>query len=204
MKKLVPWKTRKAIHKSLRKIIKKHGPELAAAVAAGSLGKTVSEVLTGDGKKSRKLAVRPEKKGQARQQAGSADGADRDGRIKKPARVVAASVRDVLRGSKDATLGFAARTWLNSRLRGIGELSDLSIDTKRQRIHLRLRLSGEAEPTEVYVRKYTLKRKGERAMLTIVDATASRKWVAAILRKFVTGQTFPVPAQAATALKLLT
>ena len=42
-------------------------------------------------------------------------------------------------------------------------------------------------------------------MLTVVDATASRKWVAAVLREFMlTGQTFPIPKQAATALKLLT
>jgi hypothetical protein len=109
-----------------------------------------------------------------------------------------------LRGSKDATLGFAARTWLNSKLGEIGDLTDLSIDTKRQTMRLQLQLSGEAEPTEVYVRKYAIKRKGERAMLTVVDATASRKWVAAVLREFVTGQTFPVPTQAATALKLLT
>lgn len=83
-------------------------------------------------------------------------------------------------------------------------MTDLSIDTKRQTIRLQVQLSGEAEPTEVYVRKYTLKRKGKRAMLTVVDATASRKWVAAVLREFVTGQMFPLPTQAATALKLLT
>jgi hypothetical protein len=83
-------------------------------------------------------------------------------------------------------------------------MTDLSIDTKRQTIRLQVQLSGEAEPTEVYVRKYTLKRKGKRAMLTVVDATASRKWVAAALREFVTGQTIPLPTQAATALKLLT
>jgi len=41
-------------------------------------------------------------------------------------------------------------------------------------------------------------------MLTVVDATASRKWVADVLREFVIGQTFPVPTQVATALKLLT
>jgi hypothetical protein len=57
---------------------------------------------------------------------------------------------------------------------------------------------------EVFVRNYTLKRQGRRAMLTVVDATASRKWVAAVLREFVIGQTFPLPTQAATALKLLT
>jgi hypothetical protein len=82
-------------------------------------------------------------------------------------------------------------------------MTDLSIDTKRQTIRLQLQLSGDARPVEVYVRKYALKRKGERPMLMVVDATASRKWVAAVLREFVTGQTFPVPPQAATALKLL-
>jgi hypothetical protein len=83
-------------------------------------------------------------------------------------------------------------------------MTDLSIDTKRQTVRAELQLSGDAEPMEIYVRKYALRVKGDRAMLTIIDATASRRWVAAVLRKFVTGQTFRVPPQVATALKLLT
>jgi hypothetical protein len=65
MKKLVPKKTRKAIHKSVRKILKKHGPELVAAVAAGALGDKVSDALASDGKKSHKQSrstVEAEKK----------------------------------------------------------------------------------------------------------------------------------------------
>jgi hypothetical protein len=57
---------------------------------------------------------------------------------------------------------------------------------------------------EIDVRKYALKGKGNHTRLTIIDATASRRWVAAVLRTFVTGHAFPVPPQAATALKLLT
>jgi hypothetical protein len=83
-------------------------------------------------------------------------------------------------------------------------MTNLSIDTKQETIGLQLQLAGEAESIEIYVRKYTLKRKGSRALLTVVDATASRKWVAAALREFVIGQTFRIPAQAAGALKLLT
>jgi hypothetical protein len=94
------------------------------------------------------------------------------------------------------------RAWLNTRLRGIGEITKLSIDTKRQTVRAEFKLSGDAEPMEIYVRKYALRGKGDRAMVTIIDATASRRWVAAVLRKFVVGQTFPVPPQAATALKL--
>ena len=57
---------------------------------------------------------------------------------------------------------------------------------------------------EIYVREYALQRKGDRAMLTLVDATASRRWVATVLRELVIGQTFPIPRQAATVSKLLT
>jgi hypothetical protein len=96
------------------------------------------------------------------------------------------------------------RAWLNTRLRGIGEISALSIDTKRQQVRAELKLSGDADPMEIYVRKYALTGKGNHTRLTIIDATASRKWVAAVLRTFVIGQAFPVPPQAATALKLLT
>jgi hypothetical protein len=78
------------------------------------------------------------------------------------------------------------------------------MDTKRQNARAALKLSGDAQPMEIYVRKYALKGTGDRARLTIIDATASRRWVAALLRTFVIGQAFPVPPQAATALKLLT
>jgi hypothetical protein len=69
MKKLVPKKTRKAIHKSVRKILKRHGPELVAAVAAGALGDKISDTFDADGKKSRKHGRSGVKAGKKRKQA---------------------------------------------------------------------------------------------------------------------------------------
>lgn len=125
-------------------------------------------------------------------------GADEDGGV------VAARVRNLLRGSKDSALAFAARTFFNTRLRGVGEMTELAIDTKKRAVHSRLDLVGEAEPIEIHVRKYAVQRRGETATLTIVDATASRKWLAVALREFVVGHGFSIPAKAGAALKLLT
>jgi hypothetical protein len=112
-------------------------------------------------------------------------------------------VRTLLRGSKDAALAFTARTFLNTRLRVIGEVSELSIDTTSRACRLRLDLLGEAEPIDIHITKYALKQSGEKTMLMVVGATASRKWLAAALREFVVGQTFAIPAKAGGVLNLL-
>jgi hypothetical protein len=108
-----------------------------------------------------------------------------------------------VRGSKDLGLAFAARTYVNARLRGIGEMTELSIDTKKRTIRLSLALLGEVEPIEVQVRKYALERADTGTRLTIVDVTASRQWLAEALKEFIVGRSFAIPDQAAAALKLL-
>jgi hypothetical protein len=114
-----------------------------------------------------------------------------------------ARIRDLLRGSKDAALAITARTLFNTRYRRIGEMTELSVDTKKQSLRLRLDLVGEAEPIEIHVTKYTLDQKGDDARLTIVHATASRKWLAEALREFVVGRSFSIPAKAGAVLNLL-
>ena len=113
-------------------------------------------------------------------------------------------LRTLLRRSKDATLGFTTRLAINSKLRGIGEMTELSIDTKKKRVRVRLELVGEAEPIEVEITKYNLKNKDSGARLTIEEATASREWLAVALREFVVGRTIDIPAKAGALLKLLT
>ena len=83
-------------------------------------------------------------------------------------------------------------------------MTELSIDTKKRRIRVRLELLGEAEPIEVEITKYNLKNKDSGARLTIEEATASREWLAVALREFVVGQTINLPAKAGALLKLLT
>ena len=83
-------------------------------------------------------------------------------------------------------------------------MTELSIDTKKRRVRVRLELLGEAEPIEVEITKYNLKNKDSGARLTIEEATASREWLAVALREFVVGRTIDIPAKAGVVLKLLT
>jgi hypothetical protein len=112
--------------------------------------------------------------------------------------------RGLLHRSKDATLAFSARVAVNRWLRSIGEMTELSIDTKNKRVRVRVELLGEKEPIEVEVLRYNLKTKGETSYITIEEATASREWLAIALREFVIGQELTVPAKAGALLKLLT
>lgn len=83
-------------------------------------------------------------------------------------------------------------------------MTELSIDTKKRRVRVRLELLGEAEPIEVEITKYNLKNKDSGTRLTIEEATASREWLAVALREFVVGRTIDIPAKAGAVLKLLT
>ena len=60
-------------------------------------------------------------------------------------------------------------------MRSIGEMTELSIDTKKRRVRVRLELLGEKEPIEIEILRYSLKSKGETTHITIEEATASRE-----------------------------
>jgi hypothetical protein len=114
------------------------------------------------------------------------------------------SLHTFLRGSKDAALALAARTFVNTRFARIGQMTELSVDTKKRTIRVRLELKGEDEPIDIHVKKYSLERRSTRATLTIVDAVASRKWMTEAMKEFVIGQRFAIPQRAVAILKLLT
>ena len=101
-------------------------------------------------------------------------------------------------------MAFAVRFATNTKLRSIGEMTELSIDTKTKRVRVRLELLGEKEPIEVEILRYTLKEKGETTYITIEEATSSREWLTVALREFVVGEDLAIPAKAGVVLKLLT
>jgi hypothetical protein len=113
-------------------------------------------------------------------------------------------LRDVLHRSKDATLAFTARVAINRKLRSIGEMTELSIDTKKKQIRVRLELLGEKEPIDVEILRYSLKEEGKITYITIEEVTSSREWLTVSLREFVVGQDLAIPAKAGAVLKLLT
>jgi hypothetical protein len=112
-------------------------------------------------------------------------------------------MQDFLRGSKDAALALAARTLVNKRFGRYGQMTELSVDTKKRTIHARLELKGEDEAIEIHVKEYSIEQRSHGATLTIVDAVASREWMTQALHDFVVGRTFTIPDQAGAVLKLL-
>jgi hypothetical protein len=112
-------------------------------------------------------------------------------------------VRNLFQRSKDATIGFAARSAINSRLRGIGQVIELSIDTTRKTIRARLELLGESEPIDVDITSYRLRTNDRGTEVIIENATTSREWMNVALQQFVIGKSFPVPPKAEGMLKML-
>ncbi len=105
--------------------------------------------------------------------------------------------------SKDATLAFTTRIAINTKLRSIGKMTELCIDTKNKRVRLRLELIGEQEPIDIDILRYSLKEKGQTTYITIEEVHSSREWLTRALREFVVGQEFVIPAKAGAVLKLL-
>ena len=100
-------------------------------------------------------------------------------------------------------MAFGARAFVNTKLHGIGEVTELSIDTKKRLIHMRLDLTGEAEPIEINVTKFEVTHRRGQAAITILSADTSHEWLTEVLRQFVVGKSFPIPPQAGTILELL-
>jgi hypothetical protein len=116
---------------------------------------------------------------------------------------MAGELRRLLQKPKDAAVALAARTAFNARYQRIGKMTELTIDTKKRAIRVQLDLVGEAERIEIRVAKYELTRNGDATTLTVVDATASRPWIAEALREFVVGRSFEIPTGAGVLFKLL-
>ncbi len=83
-------------------------------------------------------------------------------------------------------------------------MTELTVDTKKRTVALRVDLVGETEPIEIHIKKYELRAGADHAKLTVLDAVASREWLTEVLREFIVGQSFTIPAKAAAVLKLLT
>ncbi len=112
-------------------------------------------------------------------------------------------INDFLRGSKDAMIAAGVRSVFNSKYGRFGQMSDVSVDTSKREIRVRLELVGENTPIELHIMNYSIEQQGAGATLTIGDAIASREWITELLREFVIGRTFVLPERAAAMIKFL-
>ena len=102
--------------------------------------------------------------------------------------------------AKDLMTSKAAKSYANDFIKRYGKVDELAIDSKRHRIDVVCQLHGEVSPIGVTIVKYKVAKKGEKTVLQVLDSTATRPWLQAVMRDHLHGREFEVPAWVAAAL----
>jgi hypothetical protein len=77
----------------------------------------------------------------------------------------------------DQPIAWLARRWLNSKLRKIGCMSKLSIDSARKTVTVELDLEGEVTPITLTIENYRVIPGQGETFLEVGTVTTSRKWL---------------------------
>ncbi len=99
--------------------------------------------------------------------------------------------------AKDRLASQAARAYAAEWLRPYGTLESLVIDSAQRRIELVVRLEGEATAVAVTIERYETVRHERGTALRVLESSASRVWLAAVLRDHLHGKPLRLPAWAA-------
>jgi hypothetical protein len=102
--------------------------------------------------------------------------------------------------AKDMMASKAAKAFANNWIARYGSVDELSIDSKRQRVDVVVRLNGETSPIGVTIEHYKIEQERGKSYLTVLDSSSTRPWLQAVMRDHLHGRRFEVPAWAATAL----
>jgi hypothetical protein len=98
-------------------------------------------------------------------------------------------------GLKDTALSVGAKEAINARIREIGRVETLRIDTARKSLNLVLTLDGEPEALEVEVGRYTLCREEGKCSVRLEGIRTSRRWIDTLGAQHLEGRRCEVPEE---------
>ena len=106
---------------------------------------------------------------------------------------------------KDLANSKIIKNGLNIFIRDFGEIHDLRIDTRAKTISLELSLKGEVQIVGVQILDYKFSQDREKTeyYFEVLDIQANRYWIDAILKSFIIGKKFKVPAEMVLPLKII-
>lgn len=102
--------------------------------------------------------------------------------------------------AKDLMSSKAAKAYANNLIGRYGSVDELSIDSKRQRIDVLVRLNGEVSPIGVTIERYRIEQDGGKSYVSVLDSSCTRPWLQAVMRDYLHGRRFELPGWAAAAL----
>lgn len=115
----------------------------------------------------------------------------------RPLRAVGACV---FSAAKDLMTSKAAKAYANNLISRYGRVAELEIDSKRHRIDVRCELNGEVSSIGVTIEKYLVETANGKTFITVLDSSATRPWLQAVMRDHLHGRRFELPPWAASAL----
>lgn len=102
--------------------------------------------------------------------------------------------------AKDLMSSKAAKAYANNMIGRYGTVDDLTIDSRRSRIELVVRLNGEVSPIGLTIEKYQLLQEAGKTFIEVLDSSCTRPWLQAAMRDHLHGRRFEVPSWASAAL----
>jgi hypothetical protein len=102
--------------------------------------------------------------------------------------------------AKDLMTSKAAKAYVNDFIKHYGHVDELTIDSKRNRIEVTCQLNGEVSAIGVTIEKYAVEKKDGKAIFEVLDSSATRPWLQAVMRDHLHGRKIELPSWAATAL----
>jgi len=88
--------------------------------------------------------------------------------------------------------GAGAKYYLNKKIKGIGEITDLFIDTPQRQLSLSINLKGEDSPIQVLVHNYEVINIKGKNYIKINRFECSKEWINLIALKWAPDLKFPV------------
>jgi len=112
-------------------------------------------------------------------------------------------LREGLKRGADATLSKALRAVANRFVKRYGKLETFHLDLKARTIEATVALRGERDPLTVRIEGFRFVPEGEGVAIVVDRIRFSREWMTALAEDFVAGRPFPLPEDAAKAVRLL-
>lgn len=106
----------------------------------------------------------------------------------------------MLSAAKDLMTSSATKAYVNKFIEPYGTVDELKIDSKRSRIEVVCRLDGELDLIGVTIERYRIEAKDGRKFLHVVESSATRPWLQAVMRDHLHGRKVELPSWVATVL----
>ncbi|MCB5230281.1 MAG: hypothetical protein WCX83_00055 [Candidatus Cloacimonas sp.] len=98
-------------------------------------------------------------------------------------------------------LGAGAKYYLNKKIKGIGEISELLLDTPKKQLSLTAYLKGEEEPLSLFVHSYEVYAVKGKNYLKINSFSSTKEWLDLAVKKWAVELKFSIPPIIAALLR---